>query len=58
MSCADKVRDKSGGNTADQAKMRPELEACVSECGDEMIKLLPALSKRLNDWFKSGSYKY
>ncbi len=57
MACSDKIRDKSGSQ-ADQAKMRPELESCVAQCGDEMIKILPTVTKRLHDWFKSGSYNY
>ncbi len=38
MSCSDKVKDKSGSQM-DQARMRPELEACVAQCGDETVTL-------------------
>jgi hypothetical protein len=53
MDCGDKVRDRQD---LDKIQQRTEVESCIKTCSDEIIKLLPAFSKRMNDWFKSKSY--
>jgi hypothetical protein len=59
MSCADKIKDKSGvtGGDANREQNRLEMEACVAKCGDEMLKTLPSFSKRIKEWFQKGMYK-
>ena len=53
MSCADKIKDKNAGDTVRQ---RAEMEECVTQCGNEMVKLLPTFTKRMREWFKKGAY--
>lgn len=55
MSCADKIKDKASPD-ADKAQYKAEMEACVQTCSDEMVRLIPQLSKRMHDWFKSKKY--
>lgn len=57
MSCADKIKDKSStlGQSPNNTQ-REEMEQCVAKCGDEMIKLLPTFTKKMQDWFKNQSY--
>lgn len=58
MSCADKIKDKSGfgGESGQQEKNRAEMEACVGKCGEEMLKVLPNFSQKMKDWFNRGYY--
>lgn len=55
MDCNDKIRDRPD---LDKPQQRAEAEACIKTCSDEIIKLLPSFSKRMNDWFKSKSYMH
>lgn len=56
MACVDKVKDKSTYGEVNNQANRAETEKCVSQCGDEMIKLLPNYTKKMKDWFKKGYY--
>lgn len=56
MSCADKVKDKGSLGETPNQNQRQEMEQCVSKCGDEMITLLPTITKKMQDWFKNQKY--
>ena len=55
MACADKVKDQ--GESSSQ-KNRAAMEACVAECGQDMLKILPTYTKRMREWFNRGTYNY
>ena len=58
MSCADKIKDKSGvSGDMSQQQNRAEMEACVGQCGDQMLNTLPTFTKNMKDWFTKGYYK-
>ncbi|KAM8794553.1 protein FAM136A [Eudromia elegans] len=46
--CKDKARDalEAGGG---EARARAQLDACVAACGDEHLRLLPALARKMNE---------
>ena len=59
MSCADKIKDQAGSYgdlSASNPKNREAMEACVVKCGDEMIKVLPSMTKKMREWFNKGYY--
>lgn len=55
MACADKVKDKGNPN---QQQNKLDMEACVGQCGDEMLATLPTYTKRMKEWFNRGAYNY
>jgi hypothetical protein len=58
MSCADKIKDKTSiGDNSQTEKNRSEMEACVGQCGDDLLKTLPAFTKKMREWFTKGYYK-
>lgn len=56
MSCADKIKDKSPLGQNPNPNQRQEMEQCVAKCGEEMIKILPTFTKKMQDWFKNETY--
>ncbi|KAL4230188.1 hypothetical protein ACF0H5_010573 [Mactra antiquata] len=54
MDCQDVSRDKLTANMSatDQLKVKQEFETCVGKCGDETVKKIPELDKRLRESLK------
>ncbi len=58
MSCQDAVRDKVSPSTpeAEVNKYRAEFETCAINCCETSIARLPALTKKVEETFKSGQF--
>ncbi|KAM9175184.1 protein FAM136A [Mergus octosetaceus] len=46
--CNDKAKDalEAGGT---EARVRAQLDACVAACGDDHLRLIPAMAKKMKD---------
>lgn len=46
--CNDKAKDalEAGGT---EARVRAQLDACVATCGDDHLRLIPAMAKKMKD---------
>ena len=51
LQCQDEARDKIKDkmSSADEQKVRKNLETCLLKCGDKHVAMFPSLSKRLTD---------
>ncbi|XP_009077727.1 PREDICTED: protein FAM136A-like, partial [Acanthisitta chloris] len=46
--CTDQAKDALEAGGA-ETKVRGQLDACLATCGDEHLRLVPALAKKMRD---------
>ena len=56
MTCGDKIKDKSGFGDESIQNKKAEKDKCVTECSNEMIKILPTFSKKRREYFNKQYY--
>ena len=56
MTCADKIKDKSGFGEGSSQSNKTEMENCITTCSNDMIKILPTFSKKIREYFNKQHY--
>ena len=56
LSCGDKIKDKYPLDQSPNPNQREDMQKCLTICGDEMIKIIPTFTKKIQDWFKNETY--